>query len=127
MTSKLYYTDPLIAAYMFEHFDVHYIDEFKLEFIWGKSTTGLYPVAPEKIFIADNFLHIFEPQEGDIGEDEDGFKCVFERDNWGIYDNGVRLYYYLFNEMEPLEIEGSVMIIKRQGKAFFMPEVSNDQ
>jgi len=121
MTSKLYYTDPLIAAYMYEYFDVHYIDEFKLEFIWGKSTTGLYPVAPEKIFIADNFLHIFEPQVGDVIRSYDLDRRMAE--------DGV----ILIEHESDLQLAKKYLsadshyIIQRQGKAFFWPEVSDDQ
>jgi len=119
MTSKLYYTDPLIAAYMYEYFDVHYIDEFKLEFIWGKSTTGLYPVAPEKIFIADNFLHIFEPQKADDGFDDLNRPCEFIGGSWEVC--GVD------HELINIQPNGEVKISRRQGKAFFWPEVSDDQ
>lgn len=109
MSNRYYYTDPIIAVYMFENFDIHYVDEFNIDFVWGKNSSGNFSTAPERIYIADNFLHIFEPQVGDL---------------YWVDDEGVG--FRLFKELILVwDTRPKGKIIQRNDKAFFWPEVEN--
>ena len=104
---KLYYTDPLAAAYMSREFGIKIYANQKCtcSYEQPRDIAGDVP----NFYIHPDDCHIFEPQVGD--KDEDGFR--FENGAW------VRI-----------EMNGYIIIIdadesdtaRRNNKPFFWPE-----
>ncbi len=138
--SKYYYNDPLKAAWMMQEFDFKFFalhsDEqmseydlqenerkfdwleccsmdFGTEIISIEEAFGFIKSASGKIYIHPDCHEMLKPQDGDIGSDGDS-PARFERGAWRsdeYIDMGVDTY----------------AIIQRNGNAFFMPEVENDE
>ena len=114
---KLYYTDPLISAYMAREFGVEILIE-NPHWITNKDEdayifTSDFQLVLDGWFngcISDDSLHIFEPMVGDLGIDREGNPSYFDKTQaWiGYHDNRYALY--------PVEI------IRRNGKHFFTPK-----
>lgn len=120
--TKLYYTDPLKAAYMAREFGVEmcaavkdelcgYIYSYNYGGDWlsiildSKGIRDSAWAKPENFHVLPEFHHIFEPQQGDI----DSFGAEYSRGVW-FYGDYEQVYDY-------------AKIIMRNGKHFFMPEV----
>lgn len=123
MTKKLYYKDPLQAAWMHREFDVWYEEYFTNE---KKITTAPNDIkyhewmdSEHKWWILLESHPIFEPQAGDLV-------------SWTLY-KGQKVHEQTFYDSAyPSLIEAlssdddalsEVKIIQRNNKAFFMPEV----
>lgn len=131
--TKLYYTDPLKAAWMAREFGVEYtnfaennvrpqdmvlsilyngkiMQGLKTSTAWRDNTTGeIYgQTQRDKFTIHPNSCRIFEPQEWDVGFNADGLLIQYYEGMWR-YQNEPSL--------TPLD-----EIISRNGKAFFTPE-----
>jgi len=141
--TKLYYTDPLAAAYMSREFGVEYhklgkIANWKVWQIDGEVDGAIF-IDPKimshidflhdfggKFSIHPDSLHIFEPQEGDYIYFDNEFGE--NRDEYGIGEVSISLWTdevlsvrwgnigLRLNECE------NVRIIQRNGKPFFWPE-----
>lgn len=142
---KLYYTDPLAAAYMARNFEVELqsrhtdeqMDEYDVPeahrfFDWwqGSIVDGwqhdiemiadavkFIEEASSKIYIHPDSYHIFEPVCDDIGVDDGAHTCEYGRDGW-LGDLLLREKGLYPNE--------PVKIIQRNNKPFFTPEFSID-
>ena len=126
---KLYYTDPRKAAWMAGEFGVEYEnmqDKFyshkknanMTTTAWGewtmrvRSKMGMFP---DKFYIHPDSYNIFEPQEGDL----------INQEGSGVFDLTEDILSetkYLFPK-DPFEFWS---IIQRNNTAFFMPEVEAD-
>lgn len=107
--TKLYYTDPLKAAWMAREFGVKFEqDNFSQGRDWLCGSTLYHGDAP--YFIHPDSLSIFEPMEGDL-----------------VYCHPTDVYEIWRDEkFEPTVVHKSFAdlgdIVTRNGKAFFMPE-----
>lgn len=112
--ARLYYTCPIKALYMIKEFGVEleFPDEdgdlfnFKHCGINGESVSEFLEGVdgyPEKIYVAKDSEHIFEPKDYDLRNDVD----------WNSKN-------YTKN------LNSNCKIIMRDDKHFFMPEVEND-
>ena len=115
---KLYYTDPLQAAYMAKEFGVDFIIKW-----WGEEIIAKHSdaIKQPKQFVANMIMkhkagkfcihpdsyHIFEPQVGDL--------VLF-----GKYNN----HYGIFKPVAPEYADNFklIPIIQRNNKPFFNPE-----
>jgi len=121
--AKLYYTDPLAAAYMAREFGIligQWDDErgvFFTKIAWlteqlGASSKGKYYIHPDS-------YKIFEPQDKDLitlGRIEDDFFVIRENHkDWYGYDN-------VINRDRSFLTNDKFKIIQRNNKPFFWPE-----
>lgn len=130
--TKLYYTDPLKAAWMARGFGVKYGIKYNDRLVWDCVTGGgddsWRPMAyidvvddikegslKEAYYIHPDSLAVFEPKEGDMGIDSTGRPCEIFLNNWKLVDGLAEEY-----GSRPCP---PVIIDKRNGKAFFAPEV----
>jgi len=127
---KLYYTDPLAAAYMAKEFGVKFsaklwehreivedlFDAYDFIRRYEAQLSSEQPNGP-LIYIHPDSYHIFEPQDGDWGRTSSGYWCYYEKDNesWWMAGHGL-------TRVE----DDLVKIIQRNHKPFFMPE-SDDE
>lgn len=110
--TRLFYTDPLKAAWMAREFGVKYRTETGERIGYNFERNGLvftylgYPYTGEFFYISNVSLPVFEPKEGDIAwwHMEGGGRCLGETTRMLIMQAGLH------------------SIIERDGKAFFMPE-----
>ena len=92
-------------------------DEADLEWVdTGEQDYLSYTSGNEKIFVAKESEHIFEPKEGDFGIDKTGDICEFGVSEWIAYNE--------FRSNNPKNHNPKIII--REGKEFFMPEVENE-
>lgn len=113
--SKMYYTDPLKAAWMAREFGV------KLQDVHGKTISELDSIQRYcnygfTLYIHPDSYSIFEPVEGD--KDEDGW--IFD---WDTDDNGRVAWWSRGTEYV---LPTYKQIARRNNTAFFMPEVENE-
>lgn len=111
MTKKLYYKDPLAAAYMEREFGV------KSE-LTSVTKTVIPPVDEIKYVVDSDNYHIFEPQVGDLwaGKGEDARCCVWYMDE----EHNVTKF------KKDKGLRQRMKIYSRNNKPFFMPEVEDD-
>jgi len=128
---RLFYTDPLKAAYMCAEFEVEFFELTDYHgmkgskysrgygsFFYQRRNNGqVLPTTFEggeevKHYIHPDSEHIFEPQEGD--KDEDGFRYVNDGEGqWQRYEMNGRLRMFDAEES---------CVSKRNNKHFFWPE-----
>lgn len=128
---KLYYKDPLKAAYMAREFGVQIlIENEKYEEDNGqdpyKYIADWYIICEQKKFYKDegnihpDSYDIFKPKGGDIGIGigEYNYIYCYEDDNtgWGTEDCSPQLFAK----------DDKIEKILRDGKHFFMPEIERD-
>lgn len=148
--TKLYYIDPLKAAWMATEFGVIYsninhgllLDKL---WYWGniiKSWDGnpLNDGYRRKFEIHPDSHHIFEPKEEDVVEIDRWYWSRMRGEPFEPYIIPAKIIFYgkymeisipghSFESWKPNEGEKPAMpyeIIQRDGKAFFMPEVENE-
>lgn len=123
---KYFYTDSLKAAWMARVFEVPIlVENLKYEphngtdpYKWSTNTTGIIDWWHEGKINPD-YYHLFKPEVGDVIIDNHGEpRLITEVRNDEViwYSEESFDWCYITN----------VQIIQRNGKAFFMPEVSND-
>lgn len=121
---KLYYTDPLAAAYMAREFgvklqgilnekivNIHQTNPDDAEF-WTEGSEEVEPDGSESVnsylgkqfYIHPDSYHIFEPQVGDLLQNEDGAFMQFLGASGGL-----KILY--------------AKVIQRNNKPFFTPEL----
>lgn len=107
--SKLYYTNPIVAAYMAEEFGARFINRENQELSIGEIQRDCHPKMSENdiYYIHPDSLDIFEPKEGDICQHPENNNC------------------YSIEGRENISWAKSVSmkIIQRDNKPFFMPEI----
>lgn len=136
MSEKLFYRDPLVAAYMAREFGVEFLAGYQddeLGYVYRQELRRLedvlsigydrsfvsYPGNPDIFLVNHIFNGVFEPQEGDqniLGYEYDG-----KTEQWikrVVSIHGVETVYYA--DTDELDID------MRDGKHFFMPEVVNE-
>lgn len=137
MSKKLYYTDPLAAAYMAREFGVRFHDEnnaveygdnYKLygllDFIepvyWPGDEPPVeiekYTAAYERYYVHPDSYHIFDPQEGD--RDEDGYTYDSKIEAWVSLPHFDENYGELVTMKGPKESKTA----RRNNEPFFWPE-----
>lgn len=127
MTDKLYYTDPLQAAWMAREFGVKFENEddaamFVIE--GGDEYATLsqmqQTITSKKYYIHPDSYHIFEPQEGDVVE----YNIICDK-----YPLEKRASHCLVTKTM-MQTLGAIWvleeIIQRNNTAFFMPLVEKD-
>ncbi len=118
---KLYYTDPLAAAYMAREFGVKYENctfdtkitsfrEISKGLIKGREIDWF-----DRYYIHPDSYHIFEPQGIDLIE-------VITPENYPHHALQVHLMYYRGRGYRAIQDNESVKIIQRNNKPFFWPE-----
>lgn len=128
--SKLYYNDPLVAAYMAREFGVKsrihaYGDESCLEFKYSNDWSDIVELwiceeqADERGIHPDS-CHIFEPIDGDEWRVGDWIYLYCDGDNNCNYNPDTCM-----NKEEFEESDKPKELIVRDGKQFFTPEVDN--
>ena len=123
MENKLYYTCPIVAAYMSKYFGVKYFCEDDDEVIDYQeicvyNRNGKWD-DPIKAFIHPDSLPIFEPQVMDLVKP----KSIYDHDFGTVVDiegNGLKIFYAKSSEKISRRVSA---IIQRNGMSFFMPEV----
>lgn len=120
--SKLFYTDPLKAAWMAREFGVKFISHGGADLIYNGGDDFSVIDCPRGHYVGEYYhvspdsLPIFEPKVGD--KDEDGYVYEEKKLAWlrkdGLYDNDPVYGYRHTSE-----------IAKRDNKPFFMPEVES--
>lgn len=130
MKKKYYYDCPIQALYMNKEFGVQFYISYKNDFsdkilsfhvdiknIYNVliQLLGIYhqTLSDNKIYVAPESEHIFEPKEGDLGIEIE--PCFFGGTYW-FYDND-----YLEIKPHPQKVD----IIYRNNKHFFMPKEEN--
>lgn len=114
---KLYYTDPLKAAWMAREFGVVFISSCTDDTLdWENDFCEVSPQGwnCSKLYIHPDSLSIFEPMEGDVGESEDGQLVEFRKGEWVQIDGHDLAQYH-----PPV---GKISIIRRDKKSFEAPE-----
>lgn len=132
---KKYYNCPIQALYMNKEFNVQFYISYKNDFSDKKLSfhvdieniynvliqlLGIYnqKLSNNKIYVAPESEHIFEPKEGDLGIERNLHTlepCFFGGTYW-FYDND-----YLEIKPHPQKVD----IIYRNGKHFFNPKEEN--
>lgn len=120
MGNKIYYDDPLIAAYMAREFGLTVQDE--LERVLDYQELLIFAelsIDAGKCYIAPKSLDMFKPQVGDL------VRKVFNEgqgDSYQILHNAKQVKLLINSELD-------FEIIQRDGKQFFMPksEVVEDE
>lgn len=138
---KMFYKDPLAAAYMAREYDIVYWDglgcEENYNQVWWEVDDEYFYDIDERVvdtaYIHSDYHHIFEPQVGDLVLSETGYACVVVSDDQKrvIYEETESethlLDMFSFHSLSTIraEIEDgfSWSIIQRNGKPFFMPEI----
>lgn len=129
---KMFYTDPLAAAYMAREFGVEIVGAFEklvpeqekifilqipfrewFEILLDSRNMRINQGyrKPDRYYVNDDSLPVFEPKVGDVGHN--GEQAGDFRDK-GFFETD-----------EGLEVD-KCKIIQRDGKPFFWPEVEND-
>jgi hypothetical protein len=111
---NLYYTDPLKAAWMAREFEVEFSSHSYTD---AMSYEGRLAFLDDgrPVEIAPDSLHIFEPMEGDVAVDSNGYLCNWRYGHWRI-ENALA-------DEKGYEPIAPFKIIQRNGKDFFVPEV----
>ena len=137
MKKKYYYDCPIKALYMNKEFGVKFYTTFKNDFLDKKSSfhvdfKDIYNVLIEllgaynasssynKIYVAPESEHIFEPKEDDFGIVKNFNPLIFVR--FCSYYNS---WVYEGDEYEERFNNDEVNIIYRDGKHFFNPKEEN--
>ena len=129
--TKLYYTDPLAAIYMQEHYKLSFVhpklgnnrcrlerDEYTNWLIVdaepgyeGKLARELVSTFPfeGKVYVHPDDYHVFEPQVGDLVQ-------YYDNQEWDYFENVIQ-------EWTGWTKEDVNKIIQRNDKPFFMPKV----
>jgi len=126
MIKRYYYDCPIKALYMMKEFGVKfeqflYSDFHSLErklssvsFEWICQNENLNDKIEfeNRLIVAEESEHIFEPKQGDLGH----------------YDlnGGSGVYQFTNKPIRWAEGVTNIQIIRRDNKQFFMPEVEND-
>ena len=116
--TKLFYTDPLKAAFMAREYAVKFKDGDSFQSaIEVANNASLHPNIG--FYIHPDSLSIFEPKEYDIvtAEFEDKV-AIGEMANYGQI-------FHIYGILMSSEYD-SASIIQRDGKVFFMPERENE-
>lgn len=122
--AKYYYTDPVAAAYMMREFGIklyvwvgegararaYVCDNPTAIITLAEDGTFRLPYAREKAYVCPESEHLFNAQMGDA------VLCYQEDDNLGKVHS-----YEIFCSKEAQKHLHVVEIVKRQGRAFFMP------
>lgn len=113
--SKLYYTNPIVAAYMAEEFGVRFINRENQELSIGEIQRDCHPKMSENdiYYIHPDSLDIFEPKEGDLISINDGISAAL------ITHKEFILALIANND----RFEAPLQIIRRNNKPFFVPEI----
>lgn len=137
MDKKLYYDDPLAAAYMAREFGVEFLQDELVDEV-SCASPKLFTSASHfddkfhfhindkkgrKYYIHPDSYHIFEPQGNDVGFDtcdNETYLCnVGIEMNWPGYENAV----LTCNDGGDFwKIHDNFKIIQRNNKPFFMPK-----
>ncbi len=122
--TKLFYSDPLAAAYMTREHGVKVVVADNEDVVQSVSDIAfdyafesLVEHDEELLYVHPDSEHIFEPQEGDIILHGDWHLEVMD-----VTDDNYSVYLCI----DPVELEETdkyVSIIQRNSKPFFMPEV----
>lgn len=128
--SRMYYTDPLKAAWMAREFGVKYHDtlispvELTVPDLMDEIRDNLVDgTAFDNLYIHPDSYSVFEPQEGDVVTVSNLVATIGSISDkttiWGkmVSGKGVRASFY------DSAIDNT---IQRNNKAFFMPEVEDD-
>lgn len=108
MTKKLYYADPLAAAYMANEFGVKYQSEIKMDWLSAQSYTsrGNFSRINKEYYIHPDSLDIFQPKEGDRNIDG----LIYTNGQWIGLGYASSAYIYENRDID-----------KRDNKPFFTP------
>lgn len=119
--SKLYYTDPLAAAYMAREFGVKLQAHYNVTQNLGDALTYdeiVLMLDFERFYIHPDSYHIFEPRAGDVMITEIPGTSSVE-----VVSSDIRAREFIDHLVE----KRGAKIIQRQGKPFFWPEREDEK
>ena len=124
--TKLYYDDPLAAAYMAREFGVEYKSNYTKDWLSAQSYTsrGNFDWLYVEYHIHPDSLDIFTPKEGDLVDWDvvNGYSYNAEREKESAFMGGYSKYPVGPNRSDAVIGEVVYKIIQRDGKQFFMPK-----
>jgi hypothetical protein len=116
MEIRSFYSDPFAAAWMADKFGFRFGDQrtaYPIPFCHDVIDEDRLNGRPAKYYVHAESLHLLEPQDGDVGQDDSGY--------WYMWNPVVKRWVAIqvMAEMQP---DGEVTIIQRKGIAFMYPK-----